>query len=167
MDSGKERHMELKLHKKPNTRFVETDMLLEWISPECSENGEPLVCRVPEPEKRKYHACFTAGGKKYRNIKQMTSRCMDAEKGLYKDSFGRNVILVKELFPCFDSFDYAAENRYYRWHFLIWKEKLICVHSADDSRIIEVTEDVAVLSGKVWESMQAAGILGEDMILRL
>lgn len=162
-------HMILKLHKKPNTCFVETDMLLEWVSDEQDENGRPLFRRTPTPEKKIYERglCFTAGGKRYASLKLLTAVRSGRTGGLYKDCYGRTVYEVTERFPCFDSHDFAHENRYYRWYYLIWKDRLICVHSADGSSEVQVTEDVDVLRKKSWESMQKAGLLNKDLILRI
>ena len=59
-----------------------------------------------------------------------------------------------ERFPCFDSYDYAHENRYYWWLFIKEKGKLTRIYHADGTHKIQVTEDVRNLEDKCWQQMK-------------
>lgn len=152
--------------KKPDTKFVQTDRLIDWISREADEQGHPLICRTPQPKVNKFPklAGFLAAGSYYLTLGSLTKTTVDKDKNLYRDHLGRLVLAVQERFPCFDSYDYEHENRYYRWFYLIHKERLTCVYYADESMAIEVTEDVRVINKRAWEAMVSAGILQDDIL---
>ncbi len=156
-----------RITKKPNTKFVETDRLIDWISLEKDAEGQPAVCRVPEPQKHTFSAQpgFVTAGLPYPAAKALTAVPVDRENGLFRDMYGRKVLLVKERFPCFDSSDFLYENRYYRWAYFVSKEMLICVYWEDQGRRTEVTEDVRVVPELSWEAMTKAGLIREDILL--
>ena len=125
---------------------------IEWVS----SNGS---VREPEEETKTfaYPGPFTAAGKPYPNLKSLA--VIKRNDLLYKDIYGRPVVCVSERFPCFDSYDYANENRYYRWFFIREKGKLTRVYYADERPKVEVTEDVASLENRCREALQKAGWL--------
>lgn len=153
--------MKCKLTKKPNTVFVETTRLVTWESPEGS--------REPVPSKREYKRDmpFGAAGWPYLHPRQLTLIPLDRDLGLFQDGYGRRVLLYKERYPCFDSYDYATENRYYRWCYISYKDELTCVYWTDDGKTIQVTEDVAEVPGNHYDAMVAAGVVDENDILDL
>lgn len=113
--------------------------------------------RVPEEKHKEflYPGPFFAAGKAYVSWKEL---CVEQEdSGLCRDTYGREVFCMSELFPCFDSYDYANEHRYYRWFFLREKGKLTRVYYADERYKIEVTEDVAALENNCREQLQSIG----------
>lgn len=124
---------------------------LEWVSPDG---------KVREPEETKaeyaYPGSFTAAGKKYTSWKQL---CVTTdESGFFaRDIYGREVFCMRERFPCFDSYDYLYENRYYRWFFLREGNKLTRVYYTDERDVIHVTEDVRNLESKCWTEMKEKG----------
>ena len=103
--------------------------------------------RIPDPKETTYSLLtgFRAAGKHYRNIQQ-----------LFDTVDGQNVVAFRKLFPCFDSYDYLHEDRYYRWFFLRGQGTLTMVYYADESRNVEVTEDVAELKQWHWEGLRKA-----------
>ena len=105
------------------------------------------TARMPAPKKTTYLLLtgFHAAGKHYRNIQQLS----DAVDGL-------NVIAFRERFPCFDSYDYLHEDRYFRWFFLRGQGTLTMVYYADRSKNVEVTEDVAEIKQWQWEELRKA-----------
>ena len=126
---------------------------IQWVAPDGS-------VRVPE-EKNKtflYPGVFVAAGRPYAGWKGLCA-IRDDSGFLAKDIYGRDVLYLFERFPCFDSYDYANENRYYRWFFIKEKGKLTRVYHADDRLKIEVTEDVEILENKCREVMEKAGWL--------
>ena len=118
---------------------------IEWVAPDGT-------VRIPEETQRKlpYPAPFTAAGKPYPN---WSALCAEGEGYFRKDLYGREVFYISERFPCFDSYDYANENRYYRWFFLKENGKLTRVYYADGRNVIEVTEDVSGVENKCREIM--------------
>lgn len=126
---------------------------IQWISSDGT-------VRTPE-EKNKtflYPGLFFAAGKPYTSWKSLCASTDDSGI-LAKDIYGREVLYIFELFPCFDSYDYANEDRYYRWFFIKEKEKLTRIYYADERHKIEVTEDVENLENKCREYLQKAGWL--------
>lgn len=131
---------------------------LQWTSRETDEQGNPLHVRVPseKTETCHYPGKFTAAGKTYHNWQQL---CVsEDESGHFcKDIYGRSVLALWERFPCFDSYDYLYENRYYRWFFLQENGKLTRIFYTDERKEIHITEDVCNLESKCWEQMQKLG----------
>ena len=126
---------------------------IQWVARDGS-------VRIPEETNKtfSYPGPFVAAGKTYIDWKSL---CAFKKRGdyLYKDIYGREVFCVFELFPCFDSYDYANENRYYRWFFIKENGKLTRVYYADERPKIEVTEDVGSLENRCREPMQEVGWL--------
>ena len=152
--------------KKPDTRFVQTDCLIDWVSREKDGEGQPTRCRIPEPGIRLFpRAGFIVAGTPYPVVRALTMWKRDEERGLYTDIYGRHVLLVKERFPCFDSNDDLYEDRYCRWAYLIRKECLICVYWKDEGNTIEVTEDVRVIKERAWKAMEQAGVIQNGILM--
>lgn len=84
---------------------------------------------------------FVAGGKVYRNLQQLTAQETDIQD-LYRDIYGREVLYLRERFPCFDSFDYLHENRYFRWFYLLAEGTLTEVYFEDERPTVTVTENI-------------------------
>lgn len=139
----------LQAHNASNTSYL----ALKWVCPEVDDQGLPAE-RLPEAVKASWpvkHGFFAAG-KQYRSLQQLTAT--EIGKYHYRDIYGRDVIALRELFPCFDSYDYLHENRYYRWFFLRDDQKLTMVYYADTRDTLEVTEDVAQLRPWQWEHIR-------------
>lgn len=154
------------IFKKPNTMFVETNRMIEWVSREKDETGQPLCIRIPEPKERKFPIIgFVAGGMLYPTTLSLMVRQKDKSKGLYSDIYRRTVLIVNESFPCFDSEDYQHENRYYHWAYLIGQGHLICVYWEDEGTWIEVTEDVRVVKEWAWKAMEQAGLIQDGILV--
>lgn len=118
--------------------YMATHWLLQWVLPDGSirENRE-------EKKEFAYPGAFTAAEKTYTSWREL---CIsDPENGCYRDIYGRKVLSVQELFPCFDTYDYLYEDRYYRWFFLCENGRLTMVMYADEENTITVTEDVSVM----------------------
>lgn len=152
--------------KKANTHFVETDRLIDWVSRKTDSHGNPLYCRTPKPKVHKFlkFPIFFAAGMPYIFLKELTIFAIDKENDLYRDIFGRRVLLVTERFPCFDSYDFLYDNRYYRWYYLTHRGRLTCVYSEDGHLLIEVTEDVQVIKERAWKAMVRAGLIQDDIL---
>ena len=122
-----------------------------WVTPEGGT-------RIPEERNREfvYPGAFTAAGKVYPGWKALCSD-WDGSGCLCRDIYGREVFCISELFPCFDSYDYANETRYYRWFFIKEKGKLTRIYYADERNRIQVTEDVRDLENKCLEKMRKEG----------
>ena len=121
-------------------------LALKWVSPEAE--------RLPEANKTTYpvNRGFFAAGKQYRNLQQMTATQIGDY--LYHDIYGREVIALRERFPCFDCYDFLHENRYYRWFFLRDDQKLTLVYYEDERGTLDVTEDVSKLREWQWERIR-------------
>ena len=98
---------------------------------------------------------FSAAGKLYLNIGQLYSG--EEADGLTTDIHGRQVFYYRERFPCFDSYDYLHEHRYYRWFLLKENGRLTRVYTADESGWLHVTEDVENLERKLTEELKKVG----------
>lgn len=126
-----------------------------WVAPDGAK-------RIPEEVKKTYAypGLFMAAGKPYAGLRGLLAQ-KDETGYLGKDIYGREVFYISELFPCFDSYDYANENRYYRWFFIKENGKLIRIYHADERNTVEVTEDVRYLENKCREVMEEMGWLKE------
>lgn len=126
---------------------------IEWVAP----NG---TVRIPKEVKKDfpYPGTFVAAGKVYASWKLLCVK-KGENSCATKDVYGREVLYMTERFPCFDSYDYADENRYYRWFFIKENGKLTRVQYADERNKIQVTEDARNLEDKCREQMQKMGWL--------
>ena len=122
---------------------------IQWKQPDGST-------RQPEETKQilPYPAVFQAGGKVYNSIEQLCEEKLDESGHICRDVYGREVFAQWERFPCFDSYDYLHENRYYRWFYIRSGDQLTCVYYEDQQDRIEITEDVAKLPRRCWEAIQ-------------
>ena len=119
-----------------------------WASPDGN-------IRIPIERNRDffYPGPFTAAGRIYPGWKALCFK-LDESGYLATDIYGREVFCIMERFPCFDSYDYAHENRYYWWLFIKEKGKLTRIYHADGTHKIQVTEDVRNLEDKCWQQMK-------------
>lgn len=120
--------------------------------------GKDGSVRLPQQTSKKYSGIggFDAAGKHYFSIRQL---CAESdEQGVWcRDTYGRRVFCVRERFPCFDSYDYLNENRFYRWWFIREGNVLTRIHVTDGQGGIFVTEDVAELENNCWDAMRYHG----------
>lgn len=129
---------------------------LKWVSKEVDEDGNPVFERKPKESVTKYKRSepFYAAGKEYKNFYNF----LKSEDGaLGEDVYGRTVVCTKQRFPCFDSYDYLYENRYYHQYFIRHGNTLTEVHIADDSDIVRVTEDVDYVNIYEWTDLKLLG----------
>ena len=128
-----------------------------WVSEETDEEGVPVFIRESHEKIKTLPAVlpFKAAGKIYGSFKQFCDA--EAPNGIYTDIYGREVLCYKNRFPCFDSYDYMNEHRYYRWFFLRHNGKLVRVYAADESGWIYVTEDVKNVERECAEQLKHYG----------
>ena len=136
--------------QKISAKYVTVRHFVQW----AYEDG---TVRKPEESTAEfaYPGPFTAAGKTYTSWQQLCA-LTDKDGRFCRDIYGRDVF-CRERFPCFDSYDYLHENRYYRWFFLRDGDKLTRVDYTDERRKITVTEDVQLLSETCWKQMQEYG----------
>lgn len=127
-----------------------------WINGEVDSDENPVVQREPEEISFVYSrdSEFTVAGKTYPNFDSMLKECA-CNRGV--DIHGREVFCYNELFPCFDSYDYATETRYYRWRFIREGNQLSRVYASDECDIVFVTEDVGNIEDRIWDQMKKLG----------
>ena len=128
-----------------------------WVSEGTDEQGAPKFIRESEETIKAYPAMmpFKAAGKSYGRIQQLCGE--DVSDGIHIDVHGREVLCYKERFPCFDSYDYLYEHRYYRWFFLCEHGNLTRIYTKDESGWIYVTEDVENIECKCVELLKEYG----------
>lgn len=111
---------------------------------------------------------FTAGGKTYLFEKQLKTLRIHQTEHIYRDFFGRRVLLINERYPCFDEFDSMYENRYFHHYYIETQEGYVHVRTADDQDEIRVyepvsSEDLIYQYGTWHESLlEAAGLFEEE-----
>lgn len=132
---------------------------LEWISRETDPQGQPQRTRTPEEHTRTHLSPlpFTAAERLYTSLSGLTAHKLT--DGTYLDCHGRRVISLAERFPCFDSYDYATENRYYRWYIIVEAERLTRVYTEDDSPQLYITEDVRDLEDNCVSALKELGLV--------
>ncbi len=95
---------------------------------------------------------FTAAGKDYTDIRQLENSSLGEIDGIkyqgykisvYQDVYGRRVLYFRERFPCFDSYDFMYENRYYHWHIVEGEKGLTVVYTQDEKPGVQVCENDA------------------------
>ena len=135
---------------------------LEWVSREKDGEGRPLRKRRPWGIKLFFPAvCFLAAGRPYLSLSMLAAHREEGSPWA-KDVYGRDVLVLSERFPCFDSFDYLNEDRYFRWYLLCHKGRLTCVYHTDKTPIVTVTEDVRDLGDDLWKKMQELECFGPE-----
>ena len=86
-------------------------------------------------------ALFTAAGKAYHSAAQLEWQSTMSPH-ICLDIYGRPVACFWERFPCFDSYDYLYEDRYYRWYLIPCGENWTVVSTEDGSNRIMVLENL-------------------------
>ena len=131
-------------------RFVPSTTKLQWVI------GDAL--RDPQPVKAtgQVRLGFKAAGRPYLGSAALSTGIPGKSPGTTRDIYGREVLHFKERFPCFDSYDYLHENRYYHWYYILNGSSLTEVYCADERPEVQVTEDVAEISNKWWPAIEAA-----------
>ena len=135
--------------------YVNIKYAVEWAMPDGS-------VRVPEEGERRSFGLreFSAGGREYLSLNQLMAEEL-VESQIYKDVYGRSVFAFKERFPCFDSYDYLHENRYYRWFYVREGDTLSCVYYRDECDHVHVVDDLRYIDKKAaWEEMNESGWQG-------
>ena len=137
---------------------------LEWVSREKDAKGSPLQTRKPKGIRLFFPAmCFLAAGLPYFGLSMLAAH-QEKDNPWARDLYGRNVLVLTERFPCFDSADYRNEDRYFRWYLLYHNGKFTCVYHTDGTPIVTVTEDVRDLEDDLWRQIQELECFGpEDM----
>lgn len=126
---------------------------VQWVRQE----GDAELVRIPEERTWVFQkgGPFQAAGQSYRSLEELRAGRRDHPSyAWYRDCHGRKVLYVEERFPCFDSFDFDTENRYYRWFFLCEGGRLTRVYTEDEKPEIYVTEDVGNLETRCWNRME-------------
>lgn len=134
-------------------RYSTTEVV--WVSKEIDREGNPVCSRIPADITSVYKtgSSFTAAGRHYRSLKELAATPCN-EPDWYKDIYGRDVLYLRRRFPCFDSYDYMTENRYYRWIFIFDDHTLTRVYHTDEQNEIFVTEDVRYIETDWWETIK-------------
>lgn len=133
--------------------FAET---IQWVSLETDRDGNPVRVRDPEETTTIYRRNdeLTVAGKTYPNFQSFLKH-QEGQWG--EDLYGRKVFCIRKKFPCFDSYDYLHEDRYFRWCFLRNGNSLTRVFSTDERDKIYVSEDLRHVESWAWEQMQDTG----------
>lgn len=141
----------LRLTKEPNDAFVRQARFVDWV--DLKDGAQ--TSRIPQPCTYKYSLRdgFQIGDVKYRSFSELRDKVLNEERHLYQDTHGRIFAEVRKRFPCFDSFDYANENRFYHWLYLTENGKISLVYYEDEREDITVTEDISKIESVVWGEM--------------
>ena len=108
---------------------------------------------------------FTAAGKTYLFEGQLKMLRIHPTEPIYRDFFGRRVLLIHERYPCFDEFDRMYENRYFHHYYIETDEGFVQVVTADDQDEIRVLKTISredfIWNNKTWHKslLEAAGLL--------
>ena len=139
----------------------------------CAKENEKQSERTEQKrdEAEKEPICkpiFIAAGKKYYFERQLTLLRVHLTENIYKDCYGRRVLLIHERYPTFDSYDALYENRYYHHYYIETPEGFTHVRTADDQPEIRVWENIQaeafIRDNKTWRSglLKAAGLISDD-----
>ena len=127
---------------------------LEWVSRQTDAEGKPLRTRRPWGVRLFFPALFfLAAGRPYFGPFMLAFRREEGSPWA-RDIYGRDVLVLTERFPCFDSADYRNEKRYFRWYLLCRRGKLTLIYHTDKTPFVAVTEDVRDLEDDCWKRIQ-------------
>lgn len=131
---------------------------IRWVSRERTDSGLPAEIRDPMEKTRVFPLShgFFAAGRRYTALSQLFVRTDETAAWCW-DAYGRQVLYLAKRYPCFDCFDAAYEDRFYRWFFLREGNTLTRVYFNDGGGSVYVTEDVANLETYCCEEMERAG----------
>ena len=105
---------------------------LRWIN-----ENTPEQYRTPCPTAKTYSSdgAFEAAGKEYQRLSQLV--VVESPKGApwFQDIYGREGLHLTERFPCFDSYDYMYEDRYFHDLFICEKDRLTHLLVTDEEDI--------------------------------
>ena len=90
-----------------------------------------------------------AAGKEYACIDELAAESVDDVR--YRDKYGREVLYLRERFPCFDSYDYIYEDRFYRSLYICERGRLTTIIADDNQKDICVTEDTQDVKLGDWD----------------
>lgn len=130
-------------------KYPQTDYCIQW------EQADGTV-RIPEECKKEFPFphMFVAAGKVYPSLDALRAEKLDEYGHHCRDIYGREVFAEWQRFPCFDSYDYLYENRYYRWFYINEGDKVTCVYYEDQQKKLTVIEDVCKIPESWWKKMQ-------------
>lgn len=119
---------------------------LVWV-----DADNPNIRRTPQEETHCFPkgSPFVAAGKEYASIDELAVESVDNER--YRDKYGREVLYLRERFPCFDSYDYIYEDRFYRNLYICEGGRLTTIIADDGQDEICVTEDTQDVKVSDWE----------------
>ena len=92
---------------------------------------------------------------------------IEPDRRHFQDIHGRDVLDMKERYPCFDSYDFATENRYFHWFLILTEDTMSQVYYDDGNARCEITEDVERLPHTAYSTVKFWHYLDEDGILKL
>lgn len=126
---------------------------LRWV-----DADNPRIYRTPSEKTTLFPkpGPFVAAGKEYASIEELAVEAGE-HYPWFRDKYGRQVLYLRVIFPCFDSYDYINEGRYERSLYLCEDNKLTFIHADDDMDVICVTEDAMDVKISDWESFQCIG----------
>lgn len=87
---------------------------------------------------------FVAAKRFYFSEKMLRMRRIHPKEKIYRDIYGRKVLVIDERFPIFDSYDALYENRYYHYHYIQTKNEFVCVRTKDGNSDIVVGKECSV-----------------------
>ncbi len=127
---------------------------IEWFNEKTKKIRHPSESTTEYSIQKR----LQAAGKTYLNIQSL---CIAADKcrEFCRDIYGREVLYIRERFPCFDSYDYLHEDRYYHWFFIIAEGRLTRVYYEDETEVVYVTEDVECLEYDCKEQLVKWGYI--------
>lgn len=162
-----EPQQEMLLHCTEESKKISRDLnctsayKVEWISREKGEDGRPLALREPEEQEAVHtrRSIFTVAGKPYCGLNAFLYGLKEIDDDWAEDQYGRKVLRIQKRFPCFDSYDYLTENRFYRWFFIRKGNSISRIYASDDCPNVYVTDDVAYVEYDLINKLRDAGMI--------
>ena len=127
---------------------------LQWCSRDTDAAGKPKRVRKPWGIKLIFpDFLFFAAGLPYLGRRMLAFR-QEKNSPWARDIYGRDVLVLRERFPCFDSADRLHEKRYFRWYFLCRHGRFTCVYHTDKTPFVTGTEDVLDVEDWCWRQIR-------------
>ncbi|MBR5287046.1 MAG: hypothetical protein IKU34_00455 [Clostridia bacterium] len=150
-------------------KFLEEFLKLIGCTMENGKQDKRAEQKSDEAEKKPVRKpLFVAAGKEYYSEKQLTMLRVHLLENIYRDCYGRRVLLIDERYPTFDSYDALYEDRYYHHYYIETPEGFTHVRTADDQPEIPVWEGIKaedfIWNNKTWHSslLKAAGLIRDE-----
>lgn len=144
--------------KTGNSKLVSYGLVSRRGVEICWKNkSDPSYSRIPRENSTEIslHEPFIAAGKNYKDYKDFMTA---VKKNIEAENTFPVFAFFAERFPCFDSYDYATEDRYHQFTFIMEDGSISRVYHSTDSPTVTLTRDVQFVDYAFLNVLEAQGL---------